>query len=742
MASVWPPAESAESGEQPGSNEPLDDREPCARVTTTPRAEPATARIAAIARLGATRQPDALAALVRCLDDADPATRSAAARALASAGHEDALALLAARANDPLPARRAEALGALRLAPSLPPAAIQAAERALGDAEAAQRIAGVRILAQHTSPSSVPLVAGLLEDGVHDVRLAAIRMLAGARDQRAVLPLLQHLDRGDRVARAAVATALGQLGDARAGPALLRQLDEEGEDLRGAAADALGQLRLASATPVLARIARRNDAVGRRATLALGRIADDTAIATLVNLLRRSPHRSDVLDALQIAGPAATDALLAVLADGRGEAARGAIRVLGDVGDARAVEALARALDDGPGLAAELARALAAIGSAAAAPALARAALAPRHAAAPSVKQACVEALTALRDPRAADVVEEMAADPEPLVRLAALRLALQLGTGLSRAGLAARLADPDPEVRLQAIRVAPALKGVSPAPLLLARLEREPSFSREVAEALVVAAGAKDVASLLDALLAYPRRAAGERERILAALTHAVWADATPSAGERAPPAILRPADRALLLGELALGGPAAAHAAEVLGRWSAAERALLSPVVANWRSLAAGARGRLAVALAAAGNAEADQLLVQTLDADAEPSVRAAAAWAARRRAQAAPAVAEALARAARTAPEPIATNARAALAWAKSRDRRAGQALWIRLQNPDGTPGRGRWVYLKAATEALWLAADENGDVWLHDAPAGPHRLTARDGSLMQVDRPAER
>ena len=120
----------------------------------------------------------------------------------------------------------------------------------------------------------------------------------------------------------------------------------------------------------------------------------------------------------------------------------------------------------------------------------------PKNAA--SLKQACVDALAALGDARAADVIEDMAADPEPLVRLAALRLAIRLGTGLSRAGLAARLADRDPEVRLQAIRATPALKGVRPAPLLLARLDLEPSFSREVGEALAEVAGPDDAASLL----------------------------------------------------------------------------------------------------------------------------------------------------------------------------------------------------------------------------------------------------
>ncbi|MBC8132228.1 MAG: hypothetical protein H7X95_04540, partial [Deltaproteobacteria bacterium] len=124
--------------------------------------------------------------------------------------------------------------------------------------------------------------------------------------------------------------------------------------------------------------------------------------------------------------------------------------------------------------------------------------------------------------------------------------------------------------------------------------------------------------------------------------------------------------------------------------------------------------------------------------IDADSDPGVRAAAAWAARGRRDV-PMVAAALNRARGAAQGAVAENANAARADATGAVEpkmgsgfvvnRIQSTAWIRVRliAPDGSPVARRWVRLRAGSFQIWALTDDDGEASLRDLPAGPYRLS---------------
>jgi HEAT repeat protein len=657
--------------------------------------------------------PATLPYLAPLLSDPEPEVRVYVGRLLARAGDPRAFAAAIDWLTAPgrPPVDRAFGLDLLAHAATLPPPARAAIEQAIRDRDAGIRMRALEALGRHEIGRSLPAVLGALDDDSREVRQQAVLVVVTAVGQDragaklATLPLVERLDDADRLIRLAAIRALGGLRDPRAVPALVRVASEQTIDLRAAAADALGSPAMAAATPTLTRFARQQppDDLARHAALALGEIATPAAVAVLIAILRAPPVPDEAKLGLRHAGGAAVEPLIAELTRGSPASAALAAALLGELGDRRATTALAAAADPGTGGAAVslvAIDALARLGDPAAVPALARATVSAQ----PDIRLRAFTALRALADPRSVAVLESGLADADPRVRAGAAELGNALGNTFearaSAAALVDRLADTAPAVRGAAARALArigATPGVNPGALarMLAALgegkptPRDPDELEALGDALEANAEAGDAERVDQAFLAADLPLEVPLARALAA-AHA----------ER--PLVNRAAiDRAIVL--LAAGGTGALAAADALAtaRFSDGQAAALARAFSDAESAV---RERLCAAIARAPHGGA--WLASLIAASTEPlPIRAAAAWSARDL----PEARAALEAAARATDEPLAANARAALAGGGR-----GGAGWtaIRLQATDGTPIVGRWVTLAGSGVAVQAMTDETG------------------------------
>jgi HEAT repeat protein len=617
------------------------------------------------------------------LIDPEPEVRAYVGRILARAG--DPRALAAALDWLTSPGRsivdRTLGLDVLSRGPALTPPARRAIEQAIRDRDTTVRLRALEALGRQEVAPSLSAVLGALDDDNRELRQQAIALavVAAAEDRtmatRATLALLERLNDADRGIRLAALRALGRLGDPRALPALLRIASESPIDVRAAAVDALAAASMAAAVPTLVGLALHQpaDHLARHAQLALGEIATPAAVAALLEALRRPPVPDEAKLALLHIGPAAVEPLARELTHGTPASALTAAALLGELGDRRATGALAAATDsrDGdPALWLVAIDALARLKDPAAVAPLARASEAPQA----DVRLAAFTALGALGDPRSVAVVDAGLGDPDPRVRVAAVRLGAAADPRCAAGGRLTRaLADPDPTVRHAAAEATVRCAEVRPAGGGAARLDVEllkapgdpaPSFLELLADAH--AEEPIDNRAVVDRLLQ-------------------------------------------LVMG----GGPAAAAAADVLAvaRLTDAQAAALARA---FTASAATVRARLCRALAR-GPHGGESLAALIGASDQPPEVRAAAAWAARDAREAR----SALELAAHGPDGPLAHNARAALA-AGGQARAAWTA--IRVRATDGTPLVGRWLTLTAGAVEVDARTDDTGVARLDGLPPG--------------------
>ena len=198
------------------------------------------------------------------------------------------------------------------------------------------------------------------------VRRRAAESLGGFKERRVVEPLIAILGNMDEMksVRAAAAVSLGALKDERASAPLLTALSDENAEIRWRAAAALGNLKDAKAIPRLSEIVENPlepDAVRNAAVAALGNIGNKAAEDVLIRALDARvgnisknaivalgklesetavPELIAILEDKRIALDASTDAL--AKASSRTKAAT----ALGEIGGARAAEAIAERLVD------------------------------------------------------------------------------------------------------------------------------------------------------------------------------------------------------------------------------------------------------------------------------------------------------------------------------------------------------------------------------------------------------------
>jgi len=584
-------------------------------------ADPATRRAAAreLASLGPVRGgPLATAALGDADDDVRLAAADAAIR-LRAAGAADAVA---GWLNAPDVRLRRKACEVARALPSA--RAVTPLARTLSDPDAEVRAAAAEALGHQSSGEPVPPLLGRLDDPTPAVRLQIVAALARLGDVRAVVPLTGKVQDSSPEVRQAVARALGDLGDPRGSPALILALRDQNDEVRHDALSALGRMRAADAVDAIAPFTTDRAPTLRAAAFgALGRIGSTDAVRVLIGTMGAADNDADSLErtpvreALVSAGADAVPQLHALLAASPSpQEAASAAWVFGEL----------HATAEAPTIVAAL-----------------------RRGTLPTA--VALHALAKAGSPGDVPVVLEFLADPNPVVRLEALGTATALldphhPDGRAVEPLAAVLRNTTPSTQERA-RIATLLgrTGAPRAAPLLVDLEHAADGPLRLAaiDALGMLGPASGDAALLDAL-----GSADATVRVHAAIA------ISEAGGGRTRDALLAQldggdeVDRAAVL--TALGGvlsraPTDAAVARLVGALemaAGAERDAIvealgrAPLPSAVRALAAVANSlepadRQAAALLSAAHPGDPTALAtaRKLLADADPGVRAQAAW-----------------------------------------------------------------------------------------------------------------
>lgn len=231
--------------------------------------------------LGNLHDPRATDPLIRALCDDDRRVREEAARALGKAGDPKAIGPLISLLNDPYGQVRNEAV---RTIVSLGQPAISPLIEALvsEEAEVPQRAAFA--LVQIGRVSVGPLIEGLSATNPA-TRKGSAGILGHIRDKTAIPALIGTLNDPDRDVRREIIKALAELGAAPVGP--LIEVFRTGEPLaRYGAMEALWMIGAQALPPLRDALADDNPDVRKRTALLLGETGDASAIEALNNAMR------------------------------------------------------------------------------------------------------------------------------------------------------------------------------------------------------------------------------------------------------------------------------------------------------------------------------------------------------------------------------------------------------------------------------------------------------------------------
>ncbi len=197
-------------------------------------------------------------------------------------------------------------------------------------------------------------VRGLIK-ALHDkesaVREAAAEALGKIGDAGAVEPLIQALTDGNQNVRARAASALEKIGDSRAVEPLIAALDRQDNQLCRRAAEALVRICTSNIEPLLETLKdiSRGYRARSKVALVLGQIGDARAIEPLITALKR--YQQDVRQAAtealgEIGDPRAVEPLIEALDQEDAFLCLPVAVALQKIGDPRAVEPLIKVLND------------------------------------------------------------------------------------------------------------------------------------------------------------------------------------------------------------------------------------------------------------------------------------------------------------------------------------------------------------------------------------------------------------
>lgn len=188
--------------------------------------------------LGRLRDPRAVLALIRVLEDRNPAVRQAAAEALGKTADP--------RAVRPLLKALADAQQWVHACVNVGTSSSEdwavGVSFKIGVEWADIRDSMVNAIIQHGNCIVEPLLEAV-EDSNGWRRVVAVSLLGAIRDPRAWEPIVNALTDGNEDVRRTAAETLGQIGDTRAVSALTTALEDSSPKVRETAAEALGRLR-------------------------------------------------------------------------------------------------------------------------------------------------------------------------------------------------------------------------------------------------------------------------------------------------------------------------------------------------------------------------------------------------------------------------------------------------------------------------------------------------------------------
>lgn len=592
-------------------------------------------RIAA-ARLGELPPEIALKLIQKAISDTDVEVRLRLSQAAIGFRMPKAGDLVVEWLSDSDARLRLAACDVIRAAPT--DRSVVALGRVLGDPDPHVRLAAAAAMGSSAMSEAVSPLLGHLDDPAAEVRAEVARALGRIGDARAVVPLIGKVQDSTADVRKVVARALGDLGDLRAASALMLSIQDASAEVRLAAVEALGKLRADEATIAIAPLIEVSSAqegllsptgrplnegagvneVRAAALRALGRIASEPSIKVLVGALAKddpSTQRSPVREALIAAGKSAVPALVAALSSAPSQnTAAGAALVLGSLKAKEGLSAIIRGMQRGVVPLRQGLRALGSLGSPEALPT----ALELLGDVDPTVRKEAIRAASALLDPdkpdgRAVDPASAALVDPDTAAdeKIALVQLLGRTGSPRAQGVLLPLLKARAQPIRLAALEALGAMKGASPeveAALLRALDDESVDIRLRAAMSLATASGPGAAALLLSRL---EISAEQDRGAIGVALSGALSRVSEPALAAKVGALISSAPDGArdaLIEGLGRMKGPAAGA---VLSQW-----------------ITAGIDDRRKVAEALAGHPE-EEASLSKLIADADPGVRASAAW-----------------------------------------------------------------------------------------------------------------
>lgn len=466
----------------------LKDRRAVDPLMAAARAPERNVKVAAITALGQVGDYSASDTLFEAAKDKDEAVRTAAVDALAGLG------VTVERLSGDLSGStwqvRAAALTSLaRLGDRKASAMVI---NSFKDPDARVRVEAVRALATLAAEGdrgAVDAFISVLSDSNSDVRMQSAIALGRFKDSRAVGSLTTLLSDRDSQVNLAAAESLARMQDPRVIRLLVDSLDNADWRVRARAAQVLAfspsAASSAGAVVPLVNAMRDKDLIVRYyASEALVAIGGE-AVPQLIDMLRseRSQERARVVRVLGRIGQPTIMPLVAFIQDRRisSDTKIEAARLLGRLGDARAVDPLITLLaDERYYVRREVSRALGQIGE----PALERLGTLAQSEV-PATREAGVEALGAISSPRALNLIMDALSDQAPGVRGAAVRALGESGSEAAVPTLMSLLRDESGTLRAQAASSLARLGKPSMSGLTTALKDPKPSVRVLAAQAL-----------------------------------------------------------------------------------------------------------------------------------------------------------------------------------------------------------------------------------------------------------------
>jgi len=194
--------------------------------------------------------------------------------------------------------------------------------------------------------AAIPELASLLKDRSSDIRRASIAAIPGVADAQILKALTEALDDGDAEVRRIAAFTLGNIRDVRSIQHLAEALKDQSSDVRRAAASALGMIGDVQGLHYLVKALKdQSSSVRCAAASAVVKIGDPQAVEPLISAFQdNNDQRMRLSLALALAkfrDPRVVDHLATQLKSGCTDLMEDIVQALGEIGDERAVEALA-----------------------------------------------------------------------------------------------------------------------------------------------------------------------------------------------------------------------------------------------------------------------------------------------------------------------------------------------------------------------------------------------------------------